>query len=128
MKKARMTLRRGALAVLLVLVSLIVCAESSKSPADDTSETAAIYSATVEVRVGDVNADNGGATSRSLEASNPEYTTVKSSALYWTYTAVKDDGYSTTGQTGSETAGFLRKDLENQTAINMGGLILSGAL
>ena len=96
MKKARMALRLGgALAILLVLLALISCAESSKDPADDTNVT-------VEVRVGDVNADNGGAASRSLTATNESYKGVNE--LYWYYTAVKKDSYFTTGQVTEKTA------------------------
>ena len=93
MSKSRSALRLGgALAVLLVLVSLIACAESSKSPADDTDVT-------VEVLL-----DGNEISARSLTSTTEEYdTSYSSSALYWTYTAVKKDGYFTTGQTSSET-------------------------
>ena len=82
----------GALAVLLVLVSLIACAESSKSPSDDTDVTV------------DVLLDDNEISSRSLTSTTEEYnTSYTSSDLYWTYTAVKQDGYFTTGQVTEET-------------------------
>ena len=87
MNKARMALRLGgALAVLLVLVSLLACSESTKH--DETVSVAII--------------EQGSTYSRSLsidEDNTESYTTKDSSELYWTYTAKKNDGYFTTGQT-----------------------------
>ena len=104
MNKARMALRLGgALAVLLVLVSLIACSESTK------------HDETVSVAI----REQGSTYSRSLsidEDNTESYTTKDSSELYWTYTAKKNDGYFTTGQT-DET--WISTDEDGNAALDL---------
>ena len=84
----------GALAIALaVFLVLSACAESSKTP-DETVD----YTVEVRLTKQDVLA------TKSLTVTNDNYDlSYTTSALYWTYTAVKKDGYFTTGQTSSET-------------------------
>ena len=83
---------------MLLMILAVSCSEDARG-----GEDAAISSETVEVRVGDVDVDNGSASSRSLTATSGSYPTATSGELYWTYTAVKDDSYFTTGQVKEET-------------------------
>ena len=91
MTKTRSALRLGgALAIALAfLLVLTACSESSKTPDE-----------TVEVRL---TGKSDALAAKALTVTNESYTLAKSGELYWTYTAVKADGYFTTGQTSSET-------------------------
>ena len=91
MTKSRIALRLGgALAIALVFLLIFsACSESSKTPDE-----------TVEVRL---TAQNDTLASKALTASYENYNPKSSDKLYWTYTAVKDDGYFATGKTDGET-------------------------
>ena len=99
MIKSRSALRLGgALAIALaVFLVLSACAESSKAP-DETVD----YTETVEARL----ARQDVLAVRSLTVTNENYSLdYSTSDLYWTYTAVKADGYFTTGQSSFDDDG-----------------------
>ena len=91
MTKSRSALRLGgALAIALAfLLVLSACAENSKTPDE-----------TVEVRL---TGNSDALAAKALTATSGSYSTASSGGLYWTYTAVKDDSYFTTGQVKEET-------------------------
>ena len=103
----------GLLTALLLVLSLMSCAEDSKGP-DDTSAASDYTETSGSSSSGTDNNDITDdpsetvdvyiVSSRSLTATTGEYNTDYSSGdLYWTYTAVKQDGYFTTGQVTVET-------------------------
>ena len=88
MKKAHMALRLwGGITVLLVLVSLIACSESSKSPSSNEDELVEAY------------ASYPG--SRGLTSESGSHASVDE--LLWYYTAVKQDKLFSTGATSDAT-------------------------
>ena len=125
MIKSRSALRLGgALAIALaVLLLFSACAENSRTPDDTSSATeytdtgsgssatdgeAVIddYSETVEVSISSSSSSAESSDTlapKALTATSGSYSTASSDKLYWTYTAVKNDSYFSTGQTSSET-------------------------